>query len=135
MGIIIAPFIVGIVAYAIYKLFELILRRKERLMIVEKLNPNADNTNFNLSNLFGSTNLIGRFTALRAGCLLLGLGLGLICGIIISANINLSGVLSNFRGGELIAIINGASIMLFGGLGMLASFMIENKMSKKGKEE
>lgn len=129
MDFITAPLTCGIVFYFIYKIFELVARRRERLLMIERMASNANCVDFKMPDMEIKANF-GRFTALRIGLILLGLGLGLIVGILIALNIHSSGDL-NFSTHELAGLIQGASIMLFGGLGMLASFLIEHKMSKK----
>ena len=46
MDFITVPLIFGIVTYGIYKLFELFVCKKERLIIIEKINFDAVGTNY-----------------------------------------------------------------------------------------
>ena len=80
MGYIIAPFIVGMICATIYGLFELFARRKERIAIIEKL---AEGKTFGQieGKIDLSFNRSYSFWGLRGGCLMLGLGVGLILGI------------------------------------------------------
>lgn len=121
------PLIVGIVCAGIYGLFELFVRKKERLAIIEKigdkLEPSAFDVKIGLPRL--ATNF--SFSSLKTGCLLAGIGLGLLVGFIISVSLtdfNLDGRR------ELISTVYGASVLLFGGIGLIIAFVIELKLSK-----
>ena len=82
MDFIMVPLIVGIVCAGIYGLFELFVRKKERLAIIEKigdkLDPSAD-VKIGLPRLSANFS----FSSLKAGCLLAGVGLGLLVGFIL----------------------------------------------------
>lgn len=132
MDFIMVPLIVGIVCAGIYGLFELFARRKERLAIIEKmgdkLDPSALNAHIGLPRLTANFS----FSSLKAGCLLSGIGLGLLVAFIISPTTDL-----NFRDWgqrEMISTVYGASVMLFGGIGLIIAFVIEMKLSKDKKE-
>lgn len=127
MDFIMVPLIVGIVCAGIYGLFELFVRKKERLAIIEKigdkLEPSAFDVKIGLPRL--ATNF--SFSSLKTGCLLAGIGLGLLVGFIISVSLidfNLDGRR------ELISTVYGASVLLFGGIGLIIAFVIELKLSK-----
>lgn len=127
MDFIMVPLIVGIVCAGIYGLFELFVRKKERLAIIEKigdkLEPSAFDVKIGLPRL--ATNF--SFSSLKIGCLLAGIGLGLLVGFIISVSLtdfNLDGRR------ELISTVYGASVLLFGGIGLIVAFVIELKLSK-----
>ena len=127
MEFIMVPLIVGIVCAGIYGLFELFVRKKERLAIIEKigdkLEPSAFDVKIGLPRL--ATNF--SFSSLKTGCLLAGIGLGLLVGFIISVSLtdfNLDGRR------ELISTVYGASVLLFGGIGLIIAFVIELKLSK-----
>ena len=66
---------VAIIFGVIYKLFELFACRRERMMLIEKLSS-EDLTSGKKLNV----KLPASFSPLRLGCLLLGLGLGLLVG-------------------------------------------------------
>lgn len=128
MDFIMVPLIVGIVCAGIYGLFELFVRKKERLAIIEKigdkLEPSAFDVKIGLPRL--ATNF--SFSSLKTGCLLAGIGLGLLVGFIISVSLtdfNLDGRR------ELISTVYGASVLLFGGIGLIIAFVIELKLSKE----
>ena len=131
MDFIMVPLIFGIVTYGIYSLFELFVHKKERLMIIEKLSEKVD-----WAVLDGKLQLPSfaqkriSFSALKIGCLMLGLGLGLLVGFIFHTYVKV-----NFGGDwEMVSVAYGASVLLCGGLGLILAFIIENKMGKKDDE-
>lgn len=130
MDFIMVPLIVGIVCAGIYGLFELFVRKKERLAIIEKigdkLEPSAFDVKIGLPRL--ATNF--SFSSLKTGCLLAGIGLGLLVGFIISVFLADSS-LDNWWRRELISTVYGASVLLFGGIGLIIAFVIELKLSKE----
>ena len=94
----------------------------------EKFTPDMLEHKFSFSS-------IGKFSssALKFGCLFMGLGLGLLIGYLICTT-TLEGYAEmgsdrfNYR--ETSSIVYGACILLFGGLGLLTAFLIELKINK-----
>jgi len=133
MEFIMAPLIVWICVSGVYGLFELYARRGERKAIIEKMGDNLDS-----SHLDGKFNMLQfssqSFSSLKTGCLLAGLGLGLLIGLLIStillSNSYYSGM-ERWRIENLTGVAYGASVLFFGGIGLLISFVIENKLDKK----
>jgi hypothetical protein len=128
------PLVVGIVTLGIYKLFELFVRKKERLTIIEKMGDKFDPALIEAKLPIPSFNTSSVFTTLKLGSLLLGVGLGLlvgffICQVYVYGSIPTIDV--NHDAYEISGIIYGASVMLFGGLGLIAAFLVEMKMQKK----
>ena len=121
MNFIMIPLIIGIICAGIYGLFELFVRKKERLAIIEKigdkLEPSAFDAKIGLPRL--STNL--SFSSLKAGCLLVGIGLGIFF-------LSISTVACDNY--EMRSAVYGASVLLFGGLGLIVAFILEMKLSK-----
>lgn len=139
MDFIIAPLIVAIVTLGIYKLFELFVCKKERLTMIEKLGDKLNNGDI-ISNLSLNLNYSRSkfsFGSLKGGCLMLGIGLGLLLGFFICIcsipNYAYNGNFS-WEMRQAISIIYGACVLLFGGAGLLVAFLLEIKLNKKEKE-
>ena len=139
MNFISGPLICGIVFYFIYMTFELFVRKQERISLIEKMGQNMIPIDPDmLKNQFGSLlpTFKKSFTSLRFGCLFTGLGLGLLVGLFISLFIN-----SEFQTGNtrlemynINSIACGASVLLFGGLGLIISYLIESHSASKAKQ-
>lgn len=130
MDFIIAPIIVGICVAGVYGLFELFARRKERLAIIEKIGEKLDASAFDGKLDFGSFTKKFSFSALKAGCLLSGIGLGLLVGYFL--NLSMSGYeVDKWFRSELSSVAYGAPVLLCGGIGLIIAFVIETKMAKK----
>lgn len=126
-------FICAIIFFAVYKIFELFTRRKERLNLIEKLGS-LDLTkecNLDLSKILGTSS--NKYTSLRGACVLVGIGLGFLVSLLIGNFIPMeeSGDISiNMHNMyEMIQILRLSTVLLFGGLGFLVSYLIE----KRGK--
>ena len=125
LDFIMVPAIFGIVTLGIYKLFELFVCKKERLLIIEKMGekftPDMLEHKINFSS-------IGKFssTALKFGCLFMGIGLGLLTAFIIHYNCY------EFFDKEwrICTTMYGACVLIFGGLGLLIAFLIELNINK-----
>ncbi|ADQ80251.1 hypothetical protein Palpr_2115 [Paludibacter propionicigenes WB4] len=135
MDFITIPLVVGMITLGIYKLFDLFVRKKERLAIIEKIGDKFDSSM--IENKFSfplNFKFEGGFGTLKVACLLLGVGLGLLVGYFICYG-TIPGYYNNgdysYRTSE---VIYGASTLLFGGLGLLIAFLIEMKYRKDKKE-
>lgn len=136
MDFIIAPLIIGIITLGIYGLFELYARRQERLAIIEKmgekLDPSLLGGGVGMSRLFARDSSFG---ALKGGCLLVGVGLGLLIGFLIcSAYIDgytMPDPDNNWKVNNMASIVYGACVLLCGGIGLIAAFLLELKYSRK----
>ena len=111
-------FIVAIIFIVFYLIIELFVRRKERLMIVEKL---AENQSLDIVTMLKQST--ASFSALKIGCLLTGLGLGFFVGFLFQHYVGLS----QWR--EISSLYAG-STLTFGGLGLIVAHLCE-KSSKK----
>lgn len=138
MDFITAPLVVGIIFYFTYMIFELFARKKERMSLIEKMGQSltpidASVLKSQFSTLLPSFNKKS-FTALRIGCLLVGLGLGLLVGLFLCLLIKNSGIENGHWERDMFySVAYGASVLLFGGLGLVISYTIESKASRKNK--
>jgi hypothetical protein len=138
MDFITIPLVVGIITLGIFRLFDLFVRKKERLAIIEKIGDKFDSSM--IENKFSfpiksSGNSI--FSTLKIACLLLGVGLGLLIGYFICLN-SIAGYSTmdlQHNANEISGVVYGASVLLFGGLGLLVAFVIEMNFVKKNKAE
>ena len=140
MDFISIPATFGIGAFAFYKIVELFVRKKERLMIIDRLSSldGISSEKLDFSKLFPQDNKDkGQYLALRFGSLIVGLGLGLMIGYFIGfASYPNFSVLSHQDGyyrNESIQMIYAASTLLFGGLGLVTGFLIEYRIRKNSK--
>ena len=127
MDFITVPLTTGIIVLGIYKLFELFACRRERIMLIEKGNgPLPDGK---AAKRYG---LPLSFSTLKCGCLLLGIGIGLLLGYLICAA-SMPGFLEgNFAYYGLPSLVFGAGVLLMGGVGLLVAFIIELRLGKRG---
>ena len=139
MNFIEAPLTTGIVFYFVYMTFELFVRKQERINLIEKMGHNLipiDQSALKnqLDSLLSSPKK--SFSSLRIGCLLTGLGLGLFMGLIINVMLKSSFNFGNsWWESNIYGMAYGSSVMFFGGLGLLISYLIENKSTAKTTRE
>ena len=127
------PLTFGIVTLGIYKLFELFVCKKERMMILEKTNFNNE---IPINNMFkGYNQLPFSFSALKTGCLLMGLGLGLILGLILLVynmeTLKAYSEITGYNNYTIVSLMISAGVLCMGGAGLLLAFIIEYKCGKK----
>lgn len=136
MDFITIPLVVGMITLGIYKLFELFVRRKERLTMIEKIGSNFDASMIQNKFSFPEKKL-PVFGTLKIACLLLGVGLGLMAGFALTQSLGLNHmtrVNETWHMQDTIGVVYGASVLLFGGLGLLIAFILEMKYAKKLKD-
>ena len=134
MDFIMVPVVCGIFVLGFYKLFELFVCKKERLAIIEKMGerftPDMLENKINLSSVGNLS-----FSALKFGCLFMGLGLGLLMAYLICTTTIENYATPNADWGwevrQTVSVIYGACVLLFGGIGLLSAFLVELKISKK----
>lgn len=112
---------VAIVFGVVYKLFELFVRRKERMMFIEKMGDKLTPEIWKEGMSYPSCGF--SFSALRWGCLALGLGFGLLMGYSIVYLTDPEAL--GYRVSETVSIIYGASVLIGGGVGLIVSYVIE----------
>mgnify|MGYP003299038867 CR=1 FL=1 len=137
MDWIVVPFVTLVIFTALYKIIELFARRRERVMIIEKI---TEMSKVKLSSLDLSMGK-SRFTSLRGGCLMMGVGLGLFFAFWVleeaTAGKYIFGTYEEMRyfRYEIVGIVYFAFTSLFGGLGLVISYIIESIMNKKSEEK
>ncbi len=121
---------VAIVFGTVYKLFELFVRGKERQMLIDKLSENSLS-----EGKFKGFISSSPYSALRIGCLLFGLGFGMLMGYFIIYNYFSQYWMddANRQVRETVSIIYGASTLFGGGLGVLVAFVIEVFCTRNSK--
>ena len=121
-----APLVCAIIFGCIYKVVELFVRKRERLILINKITE-ISNTDFKGINLYNSGN---KFTGLRIGWLLLGVGCGFLFGFLINmmatygqyaTEYNNAWSYHHYVGG----IVYVACICICGGIGLLLSYRAE----------
>lgn len=123
-----------IVFGAIYKVVELFVRKRERLMLISKLTE-ISNVDFKGIKFYSSGN---KFTALRVGWLMLGVGLGFLVGFFFNFVVA-EGKYDRLMEWQYIdkvaGIIYVACICIFGGIGLLISYCTERKAEKSETQQ
>jgi len=118
-----------IVFGAIYKVVELFVRKRERLMLISKLTE-ISNVDFKGIKFYSSGN---KFTALRVGWLMLGVGLGFLIGFFFNF-VTVNGKYERLFEWQYLDKVGGiiyvACICIFGGIGLLISYSMERKAEK-----
>jgi len=122
-------FVVWTVFYYTYKLIGLYARRKERLLMIEKMNVVGD------LELPDKETLTHSFTALRVGCLLIGVGVGLLIGVMVQTMLVSAGYdMNQWTDRKLFDMSFTACMLLFGGIGLLVSYPLERKFFHSQKD-
>ena len=125
LDFIMVPLVCGIFVFGFYKLFELFVCKKERLLIIEKMGekftPDMLGHKINFSSIGNLS-----FSSLKWGCLLMGLGLGLLAAFAIHYNFQY--FIS--KQWDIQSMVYGACVLIFGGFGLLTAFLIELKINK-----
>ena len=126
MDFIMVPTIIGIIVLGFYKLFELFVCKKERLLMIEKLGDKLSPDMLKDKISLPSVGNIS-FSALKFGCLFVGLGLGLLVALFIHYG------MVDFidKDWNVKSVVYGSCVLLFGGLGLLIAFLIELNINKK----
>jgi hypothetical protein len=125
------PLICAIIFGCIYKVVELFVRKRERLMLINKITE-ISNTDFKGINLYSSGN---KFMALRIGWLMLGVGFGFLFGFLINWIATNGKYATEFgtawgyhKAVGSIAYV--ACICICGGIGLLLSYRAERKAER-----
>ncbi len=121
----------SVIFFGSYKIIEVFVRRKERLRIVDKIDVSKCD-NLNQLNILQSECQNNKSTswAILLGGLFIGVGLGILIGYFIIQYYNLYNIDNGY---EQRNVIYGACSLLFGGLGLLITYFIENASNKTNK--
>ena len=125
LDFIMVPLVCGIFVLGFYKLFELFVCKKERLLIIEKMGEKFTPDMLEHKISFSSIGSMS-FSALKFGCLFMGLGLGLLTAFAIHYNFQY--FIS--KQWDIQSMVYGACVLIFGGLGLLTAFLVELKINK-----
>ena len=130
MGDLTGIFIVGFIVLGVYRLFELFVRRKERMAIIDKLL--GENIKFPETNVDLNLPLFQKPKsnwALKLSLLLIGIGMGLMVAYFIEVSnvgVNRSDI-PVWYGQKRMEVVYLASVAIFGGIGLLSAYFIEQK--------
>ena len=127
LDFIMVPAVMGIIVLGIYKLFELFVRKKERLIIIEKIGDKLTPDMLNAKIEFPARIPNFSSAALKIGCLLMGLGIGILVAFAVHYNFA-DFVESSY---QIKSAIYGSCVLLFGGLGLITAFIVELKLGKR----
>ena len=119
--------IIPTIFYFTYKFLESLVRRKERMMLIEKL----DLSNMQALPVVSPLNLLDhmpnkRFSNLRAGLLISGIGFGLIMAWALAIGFYCPDNKS-WTYERMFNVVYLAAPALFGGIGLIISYLIEQK--------
>ena len=131
MDFITAPLVVGIIFYTIYRIFDLLVRRKERQMFIDKIDPNKLGDSLKMLD-FSNAPAMTSFSsaALKWGCLMIGVGLGLLCGFLLNISFGPE-MRSSYNEYNASSVAYGSCVMFFGGIGLIVAFLIERHYDQK----
>jgi hypothetical protein len=127
-------FIMGFITLGIYKIFELFVRRNERISIIEKLsNVDPETLKHRINFPMYRDESVGSWS-IRIGLLLIGVGLG----VIIATIVDMSTALPVYDKGRMVYdsmdtvdVLYPSCAAVFGGLGLVIAYFIERKKDKK----
>jgi hypothetical protein len=127
-------FVMGIITLGIYKIFELFVRRNERISIIEKLSDVDPETLKHRINFPVYKDERAGSWSIRIGLLLVGIGLG----VIIATIVDISTAIPNYYQGRLVynsihtvGALYPSCAAVFGGIGLVTAYFIEKKKDKK----
>ncbi|MDR0506453.1 MAG: hypothetical protein LBH32_06520 [Dysgonamonadaceae bacterium] len=117
-------FVIGFLVLGTYKIIELFVKRKERLVIIEKFTSQTGLEPVRLPKLFYERKDFGSWS-LRISLLLIGIGIGALCAFFIRI-----WCIETMLNHDLSTLYI-ACLSLFGGIGLFIAFLIELKQKNK----
>lgn len=135
-----AIIVVGIIVLSIYKVIELSVRRRERIMLIEKLEGEALNEFVRKGGLpynpsQPSSNIGRRYGVLHIAAAMIGLGVGMMSYILLTSVNNSVGNGDISADYYLRQMSSGGMIVLFTGLALVISFIIEYRMTRAEQQK
>lgn len=133
-GELVAVFVVGIITLGIYKIFELFVRRKERISMIDKLSGiDPEILKHRINFPIYKDESVGSWS-IRIGLLLIGVGLG----VVIATIVDITTALPVYYKGQLVYesirsvdVLYPSCAAVFGGIGLVIAYFIEKKKDKK----
>lgn len=126
-------FIVGFIVLGVYKVLELFAKKKERLLLIDKLSSLTENEEENEKRAKIQIPLIlsgdSASWPLRISLLLIGIGAGCLFAFFIQISDVIPSANDQFN--SLVIMVNFASISFFGGIGLFIAFLIEQKNERQ----
>ena len=128
-----AIFIVGFCVLGIYKIFELFVKKNERIALIEKLAISKESKEIDIPTL----NFNKGSSPLRLSLLFMGVGIGCILAFFaqyyyfdsfLNVDFNDWGTRNNVN--QIKFVLNFSFIAIFGGLGLFIAYLIESKKLK-----
>jgi hypothetical protein len=132
-----AILIVAIIFITFYKVIDLYVRRKERIMMIEKCESLKDASPIFQDFFGGGQSMFKNYSSwsLRIGALFLGIGVGLLVGYAICyysiSSYAVPGKEYDNQIENVISVVYGATTLLFGGMALIFAFLVELKIGKQ----
>ena len=123
-------FICGFFILGLYKIIELYARRRERIMLIEKI-ERLDSAAWDILRMNFSSGRDSAYWPLRIGALLVGLGAGILLSVMIFLNVafNCSNIVERWLSTR--EYIYTCGPLLGAGLGLLVAFVIEYRLKNR----
>lgn len=120
-----------IVFYFIYMIIRVFVWRKERIIMVEKMNVHPDGATPQKFQREGSPY---SYLWVKVAALLVGIGFGFLTNYIVWSCMYYPGSENVFEEGPF-GLLMFASLLLFAGLGMFGGIMLERRMRREGEKK
>ena len=119
--------ICGTIFLALYKVIELFVRRRERLMLIEKIEKLDSASVDQLRQGLGQPNNSSAYWSLRIGATLVGLGFGIGLSLLAIRFYPMTDV----RQWQIFSYLQSFGLLIGAGAGLLTAFVIERKLRQK----
>ena len=119
--------VVGTIFWTVYKVIELFVRRRERLMFIEKIEKLDSASVDLLCQNFGQQNESSAYWPLRIGATLVGLGFGIGLSLLAIHFYPMPG----FHEWKVFIYLQSFGLLMGAGTGMLTAFVIEYRLKNR----